>query len=196
MLSLALGAKYNPTNAFGIVGSALVIMLVSIYIIVDAACIGYIARRRETGFNPILDILVPLLGIAAFVPDWLFAVGWNPFGWSFIASLTYPASLTVRGVVIWMILGVIYLVCLYAIKPARVAEMARVHLGEEVVLFARPGAVIHPALANGAAGVVVTLQGRPVSVMGFAVRGRRIIEIPSLLDPDRVGKLDLSIVDA
>jgi amino acid transporter len=132
-ISLALGAKYNPTNAFGIVGTALVIMLVSIYIIVDVACIGYFVRHRGSGFNPILHGVIPLLGIAAFVPAWLFAAGWNPFGWSFIASLAYPASLAVRGVVIWMILGVIYLVCLYAIKPARVSEMARVHLDEEVV---------------------------------------------------------------
>ncbi len=138
-VSLALGAKYNPTNAFGIVGSALVIMLVSIYIIVDVACIGYFVRHRATGFSAVMHILVPLLGIAAFVPGWFFAVGWNPFGWSFISSLIYPASLAVRGVVIWFALGVIYLACLYAIKPARVSEMARVHLDEEVVpVSARP----------------------------------------------------------
>jgi amino acid transporter len=133
VISLALGAKYNPTSAFGIVGSALVIMLVSIYIIVDAACIGYFVRRARHGFNPISHILIPVLGIATFVPGWLFAVGWNPFGWSFIASLTYPSSLAVRGVAVWMILGVIYLVVLYAVKPARVSEMARVHLDEEPV---------------------------------------------------------------
>ena len=138
VISLVLGFKYNPTNAFGIVGSALVIMLVSIYIIVDVACIAYFLRRRRHEFNPISHVLVPLLGIAAFVPGWLFAVGWNPFGWSFIASLAYPASLAVRGVVIWMILGVIYLAVLYAVKPARVSELARVHLDEEPVPTAAP----------------------------------------------------------
>jgi amino acid transporter len=130
-ISLALGAKYNPTNAFGIVGSALVIMLVSVYIMVDLACIGYFLRRRRHEFGPISHVLIPVLGIAAFVPGWLFAVGWNPFGWSFIAKLSYPASLAVRGVVIWMIVGVVYLIVLYVIKPARVVEMARVHLDEE-----------------------------------------------------------------
>jgi amino acid transporter len=132
-ISLALGAKYGPTSAFGIVGSALVIMLVSIYLVVDVACIGFFARRRRGDFNPISHILIPVLGIATFVPAWLFAVGWNPFDWSFVASLTYPSSLAVRGVVLWMMLGVIYLVVLYVIKPARVTEMARVHLDEEPV---------------------------------------------------------------
>ncbi len=138
VISLLLGFKYNPTNAFGIVGSALVIMLVSIYIIVDIACIGYFLRRRRHEFKLISHVLVPLLGIAAFVPGWLFAVGWNPFGWSFIASLAYPASLAVRGVAIWMILGVIYLAVLYAVKPARVSELARVHLDEEPVPTTAP----------------------------------------------------------
>jgi amino acid transporter len=130
-VSLALGFKYNPTNAFGIVGSGLVIMLVSIYILVDVACIGYFARTRAS--NPFAHILIPILGIAAFVPGWFFAVGWNPFNWSFISSLVYPASLAVRGVVVWMLLGVVYLAALYAVRPARVGEMARVHLDEEPV---------------------------------------------------------------
>jgi amino acid transporter len=131
LISLVLGAKYNPTSAFGIVGSALVITLVSIYIIVDIACIGFFLRRAKHDFNPLSHILVPVLGVATFAPGWLFAVGWNPFGWSFIASLTYPYSLAVRGVVVWMILGLIYLAVLYVVKPGRVAEMARVHLDEE-----------------------------------------------------------------
>ena len=76
--------------------------------------------------------------VIAFAPGWLFAVGWNPFGWSFIASLTYPSSLAVRGAVIWMILGVLYLLVLYTVKPSRVAEMARVHLDEEPVPVAVP----------------------------------------------------------
>jgi hypothetical protein len=75
--------------------------------------------------------VIPVLGVAVFVPAWLFAVGTNPFGWSFIASLTYPASLAVRGVVVWTILGLMYLIVLSAVKPTRVAEMARVHLDED-----------------------------------------------------------------
>lgn len=137
-VSLSLGFKYNPTVAFSIVGTALVIMLVSIYIVVNAACIGYFLRRRRQDFNPIAHILVPLLGIAAFFPAWLFAVGWNPFGWSFVFALPAPLSYAVRGVGVWMIIGVAYLIVLYMIKPARVSEMARVHLDEEPVPVPAP----------------------------------------------------------
>ncbi len=63
------------------------------------------------------------------------------------------------------------------------------------VLFARPGAVVRPALVNGAAGVVVTVEGHPVSVMGFIVANGRIVEIDSFIDPERLAQLGLTAVD-
>ena len=50
-------------------------------------------------------------------------------------------------------------------------------------------AVLHPALVNGSAGVVVTVDGRPVSLMAFAVAGGRIVELDIIADPDRVARL-------
>jgi amino acid transporter len=137
-ISLALGFKYDPTTAFSIVGTALVILLVSIYMTVNIACIGYFLRRRRQDFNPFSHILIPLLGVGAFFPAWLFAVGWNPFGWSFVFPIPAPLSYAVRGIIVWMIVGVIYLIALYLIKPTRVSEMARVHLDEEPVPLPEP----------------------------------------------------------
>jgi RNA polymerase sigma factor (sigma-70 family) len=45
---------------------------------------------------------------------------------------------------------------------------------------------VHPALVNGAAGVVVTMRGRPLTVMSFTVSDGKIVAIDSLADPDRV----------
>jgi amino acid transporter len=131
VVSLWLGFKYQPGTAFNIIGTGLVIMPVSVYILVDIACIGYFLRKKMQDFNFISHIIVPILGIAAFVPAWLFATGLNPFGWSFIAKITYPLSMAVRGCLIWMVLGLIYLVVLYLTNPRRVSEMARVHLDDE-----------------------------------------------------------------
>jgi RNA polymerase sigma-70 factor (ECF subfamily) len=47
-------------------------------------------------------------------------------------------------------------------------------------------AQVHPALVNGAAGVIVTVQGRAVTVMGFIVSGGKILTIDAIADPDRV----------
>jgi RNA polymerase sigma factor (sigma-70 family) len=52
-----------------------------------------------------------------------------------------------------------------------------------------------PVLVNGAAGLVAAPQGRLASVLGFTVRGGRIVEIDILADPRRLGQLDLAVLD-
>jgi amino acid transporter len=129
-VSLTLGFKYDPVTGFEIVGTALVILLVSVYMVSNASCIGYFVRAAG-GFNPISHLLIPLAGIAAFFPAWLTAIGWNPFGWSFVISLKAPISYAVWGVVAWMGLGVVWVIVLLVLAPNRVIEVARVHLDEE-----------------------------------------------------------------
>ncbi len=52
--------------------------------------------------------------------------------------------------------------------------------------LARPDVHLHPVLVNGAAGVVITLGGRPLTVMGFTVVTGKIVAIDAIADPDRV----------
>lgn len=65
----------------------------------------------------------------------------------------------------------------------------------QALTFGRLSPFARPALVNGAAGVVVVVQGRPVSVMGFTVAAGKIVAIDVLSDPERLGKLDLSVLD-
>ena len=58
-------------------------------------------------------------------------------------------------------------------------------------MFAYPARVVRHAVVNGGAGVVVTLDGRPVAVMAFTVAGGRIVAIDALSDPERLARLDL-----
>jgi RNA polymerase sigma-70 factor (ECF subfamily) len=51
------------------------------------------------------------------------------------------------------------------------------------------------ALVNGTAGIIAADQGRPLSVLGFTVRGGKIAEINILADPARLGQLDLGHLD-
>ena len=48
---------------------------------------------------------------------------------------------------------------------------------------------------NGAAGVVIVVDGKPVVIMGFTVVNDRIIAIDALADPERIGVLDLGFLD-
>jgi RNA polymerase sigma-70 factor (ECF subfamily) len=54
---------------------------------------------------------------------------------------------------------------------------------------------VRPALVNGAAGAVLTYQGRPVALLGFTIVAGRITEIDAITDPDRLSRLDLPILD-
>jgi RNA polymerase sigma factor (sigma-70 family) len=53
-------------------------------------------------------------------------------------------------------------------------------------LFVSPGMRLRPALVNGAAGVVVTADGRPVTVIGFTIADDKIVEIDAISDPKRL----------
>ncbi len=61
--------------------------------------------------------------------------------------------------------------------------------------YSRIGLLLQPALINGAAGLVSTRDGEPFSVGGFTVRNRRIVAIDILADPERLRRLDLTILD-
>jgi RNA polymerase sigma-70 factor (ECF subfamily) len=54
---------------------------------------------------------------------------------------------------------------------------------------ANPAAALHPVLVNGAAGVVITVRGRPTAVMAFTVAGGKIVEIDTIADPVRVASI-------
>jgi RNA polymerase sigma factor (sigma-70 family) len=56
-----------------------------------------------------------------------------------------------------------------------------------------PAAVMYPMVVNRTAGVMVTLDGRPVAVAAITVSGGRIVEIDSIADPERLARLQLSI---
>jgi RNA polymerase sigma-70 factor, ECF subfamily len=65
-------------------------------------------------------------------------------------------------------------------------------VAHRAMAFAQPAARLEPVLVNGAAGVVVVLDGQPFSVMGFTVSNAKITAIDVLADPERIANLDLS----
>ena len=57
-----------------------------------------------------------------------------------------------------------------------------------------PGAELHPALVNGAAGAVVTVRDRPFAVLGFTVRDGKIVEIDGIVGAERVRRLASAVL--
>jgi amino acid transporter len=133
---LGLGFGYDPVTAFAMIGTALVITLVGIYLVMNVACIGYFARK--SGFNLLSHLIIPVLGILAFIPAWLAGAGIKAPGLSFITPLSAPFSYMGPAVAIWMVIGVIYLVFLYVRDRQRVTDVAMIHLDEEPVVAPDP----------------------------------------------------------
>jgi RNA polymerase sigma-70 factor, ECF subfamily len=61
-------------------------------------------------------------------------------------------------------------------------------VARRAMMFARPDAHVHPARVGDAAGVVVTIEGRPVSMMSFVVNGDRVQYIHAVTDPTRLAR--------
>ncbi len=61
-------------------------------------------------------------------------------------------------------------------------------------IFAHAVVHLRPALVNGAAGVVVTLGGQPMTVMGFTVAEGKIAEIDAIADPERVRRIAAAVL--
>ncbi len=68
-------------------------------------------------------------------------------------------------------------------------------VASRTLTIASATALKRPALVNGAAGVVITLGGQPVAVMGFTVSRGKIVEIDAIADPERLLRLDLAVLD-
>jgi RNA polymerase sigma factor (sigma-70 family) len=68
-------------------------------------------------------------------------------------------------------------------------------VARQAVTFSRLDLQVHHAIVNGAAGTVTMRDGRPFSVAGFTIRNGRIVEMDILADPDRLARLDLTVLD-
>jgi len=67
-------------------------------------------------------------------------------------------------------------------------------VAEQALMFSRLAQSVQRVLVNGTAGIVSWLPGgQRLSVMGFTVRGGRIVEIDVLSEPARLSRLDLTV---
>jgi RNA polymerase sigma factor (sigma-70 family) len=58
----------------------------------------------------------------------------------------------------------------------------------------RQTALLRPALVNGAAGMVISVRGRPFAVMGFTVAEGKIVEIDVIADPQRIRRIAAAVL--
>ena len=82
---------------------------------------------------------------------------------------------------------------------ALAAASAEVHgalnVARRAMMWSRVDLTMHPALVNGAAGMVTTRNGVVFSIASVIVRNGKIAEMDFLADPERLARLDVTILD-
>jgi RNA polymerase sigma factor (sigma-70 family) len=69
------------------------------------------------------------------------------------------------------------------------------NVARQAVLWSRVDLTAHPALVNGAVGAVATRDGVVFTIVSAIVRNGKIAEMDFLVDPERLVRLDLTILD-
>lgn len=127
ILTLALGEKYGPTTAYALLGTMIVALVIPVYALVNLACLVYYWRYRRNEFNWLLHFVIPLAGIAVLFPAFCAALGITLF--SFVSPLSSPLNYAGPAVLVWVVLGILWLAYLMARYPERVRATA--HIFEE-----------------------------------------------------------------
>ena len=78
--------------------------------------------------------------------------------------------------------------------PSRLVHGSRA-VAEQTLGFARFARFARPVLVNGTPGLIAVADGQAISVMGVTIRGDKIVEIDILADPERLRRLDLTVLD-
>ena len=131
-LALALGFKYTPQVAFGIIGTAIVVVIVPVYITANIACVGYFARHRKEERHWVSHVVVPIIGVLILIPGFFSVAGITGIpGLSFISALTSPYKYAPYAMGAWVAVGVVLLFVLRSRKPEAIDAVAHIHLEDE-----------------------------------------------------------------
>ncbi|MBF6060436.1 APC family permease [Nocardia terpenica] len=129
-IGLPVGIHFGPNTAFVFLATIQSGVMIAAYMVFNLSCTMFYLRRQRSEFNWLLHLVIPILGIAAFVPAWFTAMGIGSSALKFVTPLTYPSSETGLIIGIWCLVGIVVLVYLYVRHPSRLPEMRRV-FGDE-----------------------------------------------------------------
>jgi amino acid transporter len=120
ILGFALG---GPLLAFALLGTIATLIIVCIYILTNLSNIVFYMREHRDEMNPLLNIVVPVIGIVIFIPVLLASFGID-FGGLGIAGLTAPANAAPWIVLAWLVIGAAVFFYVNASSPSKIQETA------------------------------------------------------------------------
>ena len=109
----------GPITTYGFIGVMLGLLFAGMYILVNAAAIGFFLREGRSEFNVLKHLVVPILGIIAMVIGFLSALGGVtiPIINLQLSALSEPYNYAPVVCGIWMLIGLVAYFILRARSP-------------------------------------------------------------------------------
>jgi amino acid transporter len=120
-LALWLGVQYGPITGLSIMVVTSTALYITIYILVNLACIAFFARHQRAQFNWLKHLVFPLAGAAVFVPVLLAELGIPVF--SFISKLQAPLSYGAWAAAVIVVLAAGFACYIAATRPAQFSRL-------------------------------------------------------------------------
>jgi amino acid transporter len=127
VLALPLALKFGPVDAFEILATILSAVMIGIYVVINISSFGYYWRRKRDEFNWLLHFVIPLVSSVILIPVLASALGIGSSVFKFVSPLPYPISVAGVVVIIWFIIGLVYLAYLLWRHPDRIKDMGKVY---------------------------------------------------------------------
>jgi amino acid transporter/GAF domain-containing protein len=166
----------KPLGATLFLGALVTLLFIPIYMLVALSCPFYFWRHHRDEFNLIKHGVLPLAGVAFFVPVLIASLGINFAGLG-IAPLHGPARYTPWIALVWIASGIVVYAWLLRERPETVDQLDRVFIVEEhaalrrVATLAAEGAEAESLYAVVAEQVGKVLRVPLVSILRYEPDG-------------------------
>jgi amino acid transporter len=124
ILALLMGWKWNPLTAFVIIATAVTIVVICVYITVCVACAVYYRREKRSEWNLWLHLVVPALGVLAFL---------GPLYYQYRPLPPYPIRYANWIAIGWVLAGVAVTAWLAKNRRAALLNADRIFVEDESV---------------------------------------------------------------
>jgi hypothetical protein len=134
VLAVALGLLFagtdfgGPLTTYIWIGYALGLLFAGMYIAVNLAAIGYYLGEGRADFNPLLHVVVPIIGVILLIPAFLGVLGGVtiPILDVELPPLASPFDVVPLLVGIWMLAGIVLYFVLRSSRPETIQRVGDV----------------------------------------------------------------------
>jgi amino acid transporter len=123
VMALVFGAIWDPLTGFSMIASMAVPVVIVVYMVVSVGCIRHYLRVRRQEFNPLLHLVLPVVGVVLF---------FFPLYYQFYeAPPEYPVKAANWVALAWAVAGLALTVWISRSHPERLRDVEHVYVDDE-----------------------------------------------------------------